>query len=122
VGDPRELAQRLAHEARLEAHVRIAHVALDLGLRHERSDRVDHDEIDPAGAHEQIADLEGLLARCPAARRAASTSTPIARAYLMSSACSASMNAPRPRCLLHLADRVQGERRLAARLRSRRPR
>ena len=41
VGDAGELAQRLAHEPRLQAHVRVAHVALDLGLGRERRDRVD---------------------------------------------------------------------------------
>jgi len=47
-GRRRELAQRLAHEARLQAHVRVAHFALDLGLGHERRDGVDDDEVDIA--------------------------------------------------------------------------
>ena len=57
-----ELAQRLAHEARLQADVAVAHLALDLGLGHERRDRVDDDDVDRAGAHEHVGDLERLLA------------------------------------------------------------
>ena len=59
----RQLAQRLAHEPRLQTHVRVAHVAFDFGLRHERRDRVDHDDVHRAGAHEDLADLERLLTR-----------------------------------------------------------
>ena len=65
-----ELAQRLAHEPRLEADVLVAHLALDLGLRHERRDRVDHDDVDRVAADERLGDLERLLAACRAARRA----------------------------------------------------
>ena len=57
-----ELAQRLAHEPRLEADVAVAHLALDLGLRHERRDRVDRDDVERARADEQLGDLERLLA------------------------------------------------------------
>ena len=42
--------------------MRVAHLALDLGLGHQRGDRVDDDEIDRAGAHELVGDLERLLA------------------------------------------------------------
>ena len=57
-----ELAQRLAHEARLQAGLRIAHLAFDLGLRRERGDRVDDDHVDRARAHQRVGDLERLLA------------------------------------------------------------
>ena len=57
-----ELAQGLAHQARLQAGQRIAHLALDLGLGRERGDRVDDDQVDRAGAHQRIDDLERLLA------------------------------------------------------------
>src|SRR5436190_13732797 len=57
-----ELAQRLAHEARLEADVRVPHLALDLGLRDERGDGVDHHDVDRVAAHERLGDLERLLA------------------------------------------------------------
>src|SRR5690606_27957269 len=58
----RQLAQRLAHEAGLQAGQRIAHVAFDFGLGHERRDRVDDDEVDRTGAHQGIGDFKGLLA------------------------------------------------------------
>src|SRR6185295_11454250 len=38
-----ELAERLRHEARLQAHLRLAHLAFDFRLRHQRRDRVDDD-------------------------------------------------------------------------------
>ena len=57
-----ELAQRLAHQTGLQAGQRIAHFAFDFGLRRERSDRVDHDQVDRAGTHQRIDDLERLLA------------------------------------------------------------
>src|SRR6266850_90765 len=57
-----ELAQRLAHESRLQAHVRVAHLALDLGARHECRDGVNDDEIHGTGADERVGDLEGLFA------------------------------------------------------------
>ena len=44
--DAGELAQRLRHEARLQAHLRFAHLAFDFGARHERRDRVDDDDVD----------------------------------------------------------------------------
>src|SRR5581483_8199683 len=63
LGDrPRELPERLRHEARLEAHLRVAHVALDLGARHEGRHRVDHEHVERARAHERVGDLERLLA------------------------------------------------------------
>ena len=42
---------------------RVAHLALDLGLRRERRDRVDRDDVERAGADEELGDLERLLAR-----------------------------------------------------------
>ena len=50
-----ELAHRLAHEACLQADRDVAHLALELGARHERGDRVDDDDVDGAGAHEHVA-------------------------------------------------------------------
>src|SRR5690606_12759722 len=43
--------------------VRFTHLALDLGLGHERGDRVDHDDVDRARADEHVHDLERLLTR-----------------------------------------------------------
>ena len=57
-----ELAQRLAHEAGLEADVAVAHLALDLGPGRERRHRVDHEDVDRTGTGEHVGDLERLLA------------------------------------------------------------
>jgi hypothetical protein len=43
--DARQLAQRLAHQPRLQARQAVAHLALDLGARRQRGDRVDHQNI-----------------------------------------------------------------------------
>ena len=57
-----QLAQGLAHQPGLDADERVAHLALDLGARHERRDRVDDDDVDAARADERLGDLERLLA------------------------------------------------------------
>ncbi len=57
-----QLAQRLAHEPGLQAHVAVAHFALDFGLGHQRRHRVDDDEVHRAGTHQDFHDLERLLA------------------------------------------------------------
>src|SRR6267143_723163 len=57
-----QLAQRLRHEPRLQAHVLVAHFAFDLGLGHQRGHRVDHHQIDRSAAHQGLRDLQGLLA------------------------------------------------------------
>src|SRR5690606_30620136 len=57
-----ELAQRLAHQAGLQAGQGIAHVAFDFGLGHQRGDRVDDDQVDRPRTHQGIGDFQGLLA------------------------------------------------------------
>ena len=57
-----QLAQRLGHQAGLQADVGVAHLALDLGPGHQRGDRVDDDDVDRAAAHERFGDLQRLLA------------------------------------------------------------
>src|SRR5581483_11696398 len=57
-----QLAQRLAQQPRLEARVAVTHLALDLGARHERGDRVDDDHVDRAGPDQRLGDLERLFA------------------------------------------------------------
>ena len=47
----------------MKAHVAVAHVALEFGLGDQCRHRVHHDEIDGAGAHECLGDLQGLLSR-----------------------------------------------------------
>src|SRR5262245_10887058 len=58
----RELAERLRHEARLEPHLGIAHVTLDLRARDEGRDGVDDEHVERARADERVGDLERLLA------------------------------------------------------------
>ena len=57
-----ELAQSLAHEPRLQAHVTVAHVALNFRSRHQGRHGVHHDDIEGTGAHENLGDLQSLLA------------------------------------------------------------
>jgi hypothetical protein len=40
----------------------VAHLAFELGARHQRRDRIDHQHVDRAGAHQRVGDLERLLA------------------------------------------------------------
>ena len=58
-----QLAQCLAHESSLEAHVGVAHLPFDLGPRDEGRHRVHHDHVDGAAANQDLGDLERLLAR-----------------------------------------------------------
>ena len=57
-----QLAQRLRHQARLEPDVRVAHLPLELDARGERRDRVHGDDVDRAGADQDVDDLERLFA------------------------------------------------------------
>ena len=58
----RELAEGLAHQAGLEADLVVSHLALDLGLGRKRGHGVDDDDVDGARTDEIVRDLEGLLA------------------------------------------------------------
>src|SRR6266446_482083 len=60
--DGGEFAQRLRHQARLQAHLRIAHFAFKLGFGDQGGDGVDHDDVDAAGANQRLGDFKGLLA------------------------------------------------------------
>ncbi len=63
LGDDRgQLAQGLGHQARLQAHLRLAHLSFDLGLGHQGRDRVDDDHVDRAGADQHLGDFERLFA------------------------------------------------------------
>ena len=57
-----ELPERLAHQARMEAHMAVAHLAFQFLARHQGRDRIDHQHIDRAGAHQRVGDLERLIA------------------------------------------------------------
>ncbi len=56
-----DLPQRLAHQPGLQTDVGVAHLALDLGARHERRHRVDDHQVDRAGADQHVGDLQRLL-------------------------------------------------------------
>src|SRR5215212_7709327 len=58
----RELPQGLAHEPGLKPHVRVAHLSLDLSPRYKGSDRVYDYDVEGAGADEGIRYLKGLFA------------------------------------------------------------
>ena len=58
----RELAQRLRHESRLQSHFRVAHVALDLGLRRQSRHRVYDDDVYGARSDKRIGYFERLFA------------------------------------------------------------
>ena len=42
--------------------MRVAHLALDLGLGRERGDRVDNDDVDGAGSNQHVGDFQRLFA------------------------------------------------------------
>src|ERR1700735_2466325 len=57
-----QLAQRLAHQPRLQAWLRFAHFAFDLGPWRQRRDRVDDKHVDCARTHQGVGDFKRLLA------------------------------------------------------------
>ena len=57
-----EFPQRLAHESRLQTHLALTHLALDLGLGRQCGDTVDDDDVDGAAADELVGNLQCLLA------------------------------------------------------------
>jgi len=52
----------LRHEAGLQPHLRLAHVAFDFGLRYQGCHGIDDDDVDTVRANEHFDDFEGLLA------------------------------------------------------------
>ena len=93
--DAGQLAQRLGHQPGLQAHMAIAHIALDFGPGHQRGHRVDHHDVDGARAEQRLRRFPAPARRYPAGKhsRISDIDAQGPCAYTGSSACSASMNA-----------------------------
>jgi len=50
------------HQARLRSRLHVAHFAVELGPRHQRRHRIDHQYVDRARAHQGVGDLQRLFA------------------------------------------------------------
>jgi hypothetical protein len=56
-----ELSKRLAHQAGLQADVAVTHLAFDLCAGHQGRHRVDDDHVDRTRTDQGVGDLEGLF-------------------------------------------------------------
>ena len=56
-----ELTQRLGHQSCLQANMRIAHVPVDLRLRHQSRNRVNDNNVNRTGTDHRFGDLQRLL-------------------------------------------------------------
>ena len=54
--------RRLRHQARLQAHVAVAHLAVELGLGNQRGDGIDNENIDGTGADQGFRNFQSLFA------------------------------------------------------------
>ena len=98
--------------------MRVAHLAFDLGLGHERRHRVDGDQVDRAGAHQHVDDLERLLAVVRLRhQQIVGLDAQLARVGHVERVLGVDERADAA-ALLRLRDRVQRERGLARGLRS----
>ena len=57
-----QFAHRLRHQPRLEADGGVADLAVELGFRGQRRDRVDRDDVDRGRGDQAVGDLQRLLA------------------------------------------------------------
>ncbi len=57
-----QFPQRLRHQPRLQADRGVADLAVELGFRGQRRDRVDRDHVDRGGGDQAVGDLQRLLA------------------------------------------------------------
>ena len=57
-----QLAQRLAHQPRVQPHMAVAHLAFQLGARHQGGHTIDHHHVDRARSDQRVANLQRLLA------------------------------------------------------------
>jgi len=115
MGGTSELAKRLAHEAGLKAHVRGAHVAVELGLGHQGGNGIDHHQVHCTASHQHLRDVERLL---PAIGLAHQELLGIHAEVLCVVDIERVLRVDERRDATHglaLRDGVQGERRLATR-------
>ena len=106
------------HQARLQAHVRLAHLALDLGLGRQRRHRVDDHDVDRAGAHQHVGDLQRLLAVVGLRdQQLVHVHAELARVVRVERVLGVDEGGGAAQ-LLHLGDHRQGQRRLAGRFRA----
>ena len=95
----------------------VPHLALDLRLRRQRGDRVDRDDVERAGAHEELGDLERLLARVRLGdQQVVDVDADLARVLRVHRVLCVDERADPP-AALRLGDHVVDERRLARALR-----
>ena len=57
-----QLAERLAHQPRLQAHMGVAHLAFELRPGDEGGNRIHHQHVDRARTHQGVGNLQRLLA------------------------------------------------------------
>ena len=113
-----EFAQRLAHQPRLQADVRVAHFAFDFRFGREGGDGVNDDDAECAGTHQGVGDFQRLLAGVGLGDvEVVGIDAKFARVNriegvfgINKGGCAA--------CFLRFGDDVQGERRLAGRFRA----
>src|SRR3989344_1675303 len=114
----RELPGRLAHEPCLLAYVLLAHLALYLVFRRERSDRVDDNNVDIAAPDERLDDIERLFAIVRLADKELGELDPDAPSILGVKRVFGVDEGGDTTCLLRLCDDMEGQRGLTARLRA----
>ena len=113
-----ELAQRLAHEPGLQAHVAVAHLAFDLGPGHEGRHGVDDEHVERTRADQHVGDLEALLTRVGLAdQEIVDVHADRPAVHRVHGVLGVDVGA-RSTVALRLGDHVHGERRLTRRLRA----
>ena len=109
-----QLPERLAHQPGLQAHVAVAHLAIDFRLRGQRGDRVDDDDVHRAGTDQRLGDVQRLL---PAIRLADPELVDVDAQLLGIGRIQGMLGIDESgdsTGLLRLGDSLQGKRRLAA--------